>query len=66
MSNTTKQRPDTSLPKISRREWEQRLKVARAQERQLKAQGQARPNPTKRWSEDSWKNISQALSEVGN
>jgi len=52
------------MPKITRREWDERLKAARERERALKAANQPRPNPTKSWSEDSWKNVSKALSSA--
>jgi len=62
MSDSTKQPQATSLPKITKREWQERLKAARAKERQRKKEGKPRPNPTKPWSEESWKALSEALS----
>lgn len=62
MKHTIEQRQTISIPKITRREWARRLKEARAHERELKALNQPRPNPTKSWSEGSWKDISKALS----
>ena len=64
MSNTIEQPQTISMPKITRREWDERLKAARERERALKAANQPRPNPTKSWSEDSWKNVSKALSSA--
>lgn len=62
MSNTIEQRQNISLPKITRREWDKRLKAARAKDRQLKAEGKPRPNPTKSWSKESMRAFSNALS----
>jgi hypothetical protein len=64
MSLTIEKRQPISMPKITRREWHERLKAARAHERMLKEQNQPRPNPTKDWSRESWESVSEALSSA--
>jgi len=61
MSNTTQKLPAT-FKRITKRELNERLKVARAEIRQLKAEGKPLPNPTKEWSKESFESLSAALS----
>jgi len=47
---------------MTRKEFEKRLKTARAKHREMKAEGKPRPNPTKKWSKKSEESLLEALS----
>lgn len=47
---------------MTKGEFEERLKTARAKNRELKLQGKVLPNPTKKWSRKSAKSLTEALS----
>ncbi len=47
---------------MTRKEFDARLKKARAEQRALKASGKAPPSPTKKWSKKSLESLSEALS----
>ena len=47
---------------MTKAEFEARLKEARVKNRKRKLAGEARPNPTKKWSRKSAKSLTRALS----
>lgn len=59
--STTTQKQHATLGKLTKSAVESRLKAARAQRRQMKAEGKPLPSPTKMWSKKSLKSLKIAL-----
>ncbi|MFW5883082.1 MAG: hypothetical protein ACOCVG_01825 [Verrucomicrobiota bacterium] len=62
MSTTTQKQQSTSFKRMTRKEFDARLKAGRARIRELKAAGKPLPNPTKAWSKKSIESLMEALS----
>lgn len=57
-----KKRQTTSVKLMTRKEFDVRLRAARAEERKIKAEGKKLPSPTKKWAKKSFDSLSTALS----